>query len=352
MAGIINHSATRVKMNGITTKSALDYCCPRCREPLQIFAERYTCGVCDRDYPVVLGIPDFRLRADPYLGLDEDREKAARLARRSELTDFRGLVEYYWSITPDTPAKMARRFTAQALAGAQRGRHLFASLAPALPEARRSFIELGCRSGGVLAAAADHYEHLVGIDIALRWLVIARKCLLEAGVPAQLVCCCAEHLPFAGGSFDLALAENVLEHTATPQEVIDEAHRVLRPGGVLFATTWNRFAFAPEPHVGLWGVGWMPRALARRFVRKMRGTSYDHVRLLSVFEVRRLLRRSPFRNGQLGLPTFSQVEVASRSSFEQRLVGFYHNLKDWPLIRVVLLLVGPVLQIKCVAAQR
>jgi SAM-dependent methyltransferase len=339
-------------MKASTTQSALDYVCPRCKGPLQIFAERYACGACDRDYPVVLGIPDFRLRADPYIGFYEDREKAAQLVRYSELADLRGLVEYYWSITPDTPAEMARRFTAQALAGAQRGRHLLSSLTPGLPEARQRFIELGCRSGGVLAAAADHYEHLVGIDIALRWLVIARKCLLEAGIPAQLVCCCAGHLPFADGSFDLAIAENVLEHAATPQEVIDEAYRVLEPGGVLFATTWNRFALAPEPHVRLWGVGWMPRALARRFVRKMRGTSYDHVRLLSVFEVQRLLRRSPFRNGQLGLPTFSQVEVASRSSFEQRLVGLYHNLKDWPLIRAVLLLVGPVLQIRCVAAQR
>ena len=110
-------------------------------------------------------------------------------------------------------------------------------------------------------AAAERAQKPVGIDIAFRWLIIARKRLEEAKLSAQLICCCAEFLPFRAETFSLVVAENLLEHTAQPQLCIEEAHRVLKPNGVFFASTWNRLALAPEPHVRLWGVGWLPREM-------------------------------------------------------------------------------------------
>jgi SAM-dependent methyltransferase len=45
-------------------------------------------------------------------------------------------------------------------------------------------------------------------------------------------------LNFADGSFDFVLSDQVLEHVeGNPQQVIDECHRVLRPGGVAVHTT-------------------------------------------------------------------------------------------------------------------
>jgi len=46
-------------------------------------------------------------------------------------------------------------------------------------------------------------------------------------------------LPFASGSFDLVTANMVVEHLKNPQPVLDEIHRVLRPGGVLLIHTPN-----------------------------------------------------------------------------------------------------------------
>lgn len=44
-------------------------------------------------------------------------------------------------------------------------------------------------------------------------------------------------LPFPDASFDVALCTEVLEHAPDPQRVIDESFRILKPKGLLIATT-------------------------------------------------------------------------------------------------------------------
>ena len=246
---------------------------------------------------------------------------------------------------------MARRFTAQALAAAERGRHLLdaqSAVKAILQRPDTHALDVGTRTGGLLLGAAERCEGVVGIDIAFRWLIIAQKRLQEAGRSAQLVCCCAEFLPFRESTFDLVLAENVLEHTAQPQQLIEETHRVLKPAGIFFATTWNRLAAAPEPHVRLWGVGWLPTGLAKRYVKLRKGVSYEHVRLLSVFQLTRMMRRTSFGCGSIALPTFGATELASASPTQRWLVSLYHRMKDWPLIRQLLLVFAPVFHVVCV----
>jgi ubiquinone/menaquinone biosynthesis C-methylase UbiE/uncharacterized protein YbaR (Trm112 family) len=329
-----------------------EYCCPQCKGALAAESERFRCTTCARSYPIVLGIPDFRVFPDPYIDIDADHRKGRRIAERARESDFRALVEYYWSITPEEPPEMARRFTVQALMAADRGRHLLDTQSTIRSQLERGSVtrvlDLGSRTGGLLLAVAERTDQVVGIDIAFRWLIIARKRLEEAGRFAQLVCCCAEWLPFRESTFDLALAENLLEHTARQQQCIEEAHRVLKPGGIFFATTWNRMALAPEPHARLWGIGWLPRALAKRYVKLRKGVSYDHVRLLSVFGLARMVRRTPFRRCAIVLPTFSPAELKSLSSAQRLAIGCYHRIKDWPLFRRLLRILAPVLHLVCV----
>jgi SAM-dependent methyltransferase len=64
------------------------------------------------------------------------------------------------------------------------------------------------------------------------------------GRPALV--CDGHDLPFPAENFDLVICEAVLEHVFDPVRCVAEIHRVLRPGGLVFATT----PFMQQVHMG------------------------------------------------------------------------------------------------------
>lgn len=331
--------------------NVVEYCCPTCRGELQGDAQSYRCEACSRAYPILFGIPDFRIAPDPHADFEEDRRKAIQLIEQYPRTDFDGLLKYYWSITPATSASLASRYIRYARADIGRGRHVLSTIrheAHVQLTGQTRLLDLGCATGGLLVAA-DDCEEPIGVDIALRWIIVARKRLEENGKAAQLVCCCAERLPFRAAQFDLITAVNVIEHARGQRDLIEEARRVVRPGGVFFGSTWNRLALAPEPHVRLWGVGWLPRRWMNGYVRQFRGISYDSIRLITAFGLRRLLRSTFSTRMRISLPTFSQQEQDGLSRSARRMIELYHAVRTWPLVKWLLLLFAPILQFVCFA---
>lgn len=315
--------------------------------------EAYRCAACNRTYPIVWGIPDFRVFPDPYISIEDDHRKALRIAAYYDQRDYRGLAEFYWSITPETPPDLVQRYMRYDMAGEERGRQMLNVVSE---ESRRHFgrddrmLELGCRTGGFLVAAAERFGHVVGIDIAFRWLVVAKKRLEQQGHSGQLVCCCAQYLPFKDQQFDLVVAGNVIEHSTQQEQLIRDAYRVLRPRGVFFAVTCNRLSLAGEPHVRVWGVGYLPRKWMRPYVRWRKGVEYEHVHLLSAFELVQMIRRTPFRRALIAPPAFGEKEQEGLGARERWAIGIYNRIRNWPGVRLMLLLIGPLLQVMCVRA--
>lgn len=52
------------------------------------------------------------------------------------------------------------------------------------------------------------------------------------------------NLPFRSNTFALVLSQAVIEHVCDPQRMVDEIHRVLRPGGLV----WAEVAFMQPVH--------------------------------------------------------------------------------------------------------
>ncbi len=327
------------------------FCCPRCTGSLKERAEppAYVCGTCDRSYPIVLGIPDFRLWPDPYIAADKDWAKGARVRQEASHGGFRAMVEHYWRLTPDVPARMAARFIRYALVGAARGRTRVDQVVQARGELlgpNDRLLDLGCGSGGLLVAAGQRAGAVVGVDIAARWLVIARQQCAEAGLDnALLACACAEHLPFRDGVFDVVVANDVLEHSQSQQQLLREARRVLRGDGLLLLTTQNRWSLRGEPHVGVWGAGFLPRRWMARYIHLVRGVPYRFIRLVSLPELDRLLRAAGLRVSRRMVPRVSRAELAGLGKSERRMVALYDLAARARLLRPLLLWLGPSLEV-------
>lgn len=100
-------------------------------------------------------------------------------------------------------------------------------------------LEVGCGHGVALAALARLREprRLVGIDIDPLAVAAARRALDADRIDAEVCVADVRALPFADGSFDLAIDFGTLFHIARADLGIAEIARVLTLGGLLVHET-------------------------------------------------------------------------------------------------------------------
>lgn len=73
---------------------------------------------------------------------------------------------------------------------------------------------------------------------------VSRQILNKCGLPnKQIINAVAEYLPFHDNYFDIIYSSNALEHTQSPEKVINEAIRVCKPGGIIQIVTPNYGSF-------------------------------------------------------------------------------------------------------------
>jgi ubiquinone/menaquinone biosynthesis C-methylase UbiE/uncharacterized protein YbaR (Trm112 family) len=328
-----------------TTEPDVGFLCPRCHGPVTHAAEAYHCAACDRAYPVVCGIADFRLFPDPYINLDEDRDKARHLFERAATCSFRELVEHYFRITPEVPEQLAHNYVDWicSQAAPRRAESMVRTLSErGSPSARaRPVLEVGAGSGPFVVPLAQAYPHVVLSDIALRWLVIARKRAEEAGVAAQFVACCAEALPFEKNQFGVVVAASVLEHARDPDAFLAQTLRVLDKDGVCVLTTPNRWSIGPDSHLGLWGFGLLPKRAQRFLAGVVRGLPFEKIETRGYVAWSERLLAAGFRRVKFALPSAPD----GLSGLSGLAAGVYERCKDWSAARAALLLVGPAFEI-------
>jgi SAM-dependent methyltransferase len=91
---------------------------------------------------------------------------------------------------------------------------------------------------------------LVGSDIDPVVLAGAAAYADQEHARAAFVAAVGERLPFRDRSFDAVLSFDVFEHVQGPAQVLAECHRILRPGGRLFAV-FPSYWHPTEHHLGL-----------------------------------------------------------------------------------------------------
>jgi 2-polyprenyl-6-hydroxyphenyl methylase / 3-demethylubiquinone-9 3-methyltransferase len=102
----------------------------------------------------------------------------------------------------------------------------------------KKILDIGCGGGFLTNALAQVGHDAVGVDLSNNSLKIAQA--KDATKKAVYIQADALHLPFPEKSFDVVCAMDLLEHVEQPAEVIREASRVLKKGGLFFFHTFNR----------------------------------------------------------------------------------------------------------------
>lgn len=322
----------------------IEFVCPQCRSALILAKQGYRCAACVRMFPVISGIPDFRLTPDRYLSFEDERAKARKLSDFAATSNFAELVEYYYSITDDVPPVLAASFANYVRTAPHRAKRVLDAFGNT--SGQPGLIDVGCGSGGALLAASGRFDPLVGVDIGLRWLVIAGKRLDEAGTPALLVCADAEALPFPDRSFTHAIAEDLIEHVRRPEQAIRAMASVLVPGGKLWVSGNNRNWPGPHPAVGIWAAGMMPKRLRSWITRKIRGVdSFRNVGFVSPRTVIADARKAGLGVLDASARTLDAAPVTGHSDALIRVVSIYNRILTVPLLRGWLLLFGPTFRI-------
>jgi SAM-dependent methyltransferase len=171
--------------------------CPDCQLPLAIDANACPCGFAVRDS----GRRDFR----PQHPRPRDMSVVLGTTVRDDLKDV--LIERP-RVTYSGPR--AVRDSSEFFSAAERW---------LVPGAR--MLDLGCGPRDQAAPAAHYGVSYVGVDYSSA----------DADLLAD-----AHAIPFRDGTFDVVLSYAVLEHLYHPFLAVQEAARVLRPGGVFVGT--------------------------------------------------------------------------------------------------------------------
>jgi SAM-dependent methyltransferase len=145
----------------------------------------------------------------------------------------------------------------------------------------RWILDVGCGIGTYVKRFRDFSPHVYGLDVS-------PERLAQAHLP-NLVAAEGEVLPFADGSFDVIVFNEVIEHVRNDREAVTDALRALRDGGHVVIYAPNRL-YPFETHGIYWrgaykfgnkfGVNWLPDVWRRKLVPHAKAyTAADMFRL-------------------------------------------------------------------------
>ena len=106
-------------------------------------------------------------------------------------------------------------------------------------------LDVACGAGYGSALLARHAARVVGVDLSEQAVLHARPRYADAPNLEFRAADCAA-LPFADATFDAVVSFETIEHIAAQKAFLDEARRVLRPGGLLILSCPNKVEYSDK----------------------------------------------------------------------------------------------------------
>ena len=157
-----------------------------------------------------------------------------------EVARFDALGDAWWD--EDGPMAPLHRLNPVRIAWARDliGRHFKLDTPAGAPLAGVSLLEVGCGAGLFAEPLARLGADVVGADPAAAAIDAARRHAGETGAHVAYRTETVENLAAEARRFDVVSAMEVIEHAADPKVFVAAAASLIKPGGLLLASTLNR----------------------------------------------------------------------------------------------------------------
>ena len=214
------------------------YVCPKCNGALSLAADALRCDSCRRTYPVRNRIPDFIC--------DDLRQSENFSLRHSTWFDWLAPI-YETRLWYPVVMRLA------GVKGISSLPELLTIVEQATGAVSGHVLDVACGPGTFGRRLAPHAESVYGIDISFGMLEQGSAYALRENVPnMHFARAQVESLPFASGTFAVAVCCGSLHLFADAGLALREIARTMRPGAVFvgftFADTDSRFSRFSRRH--------------------------------------------------------------------------------------------------------
>jgi ubiquinone/menaquinone biosynthesis C-methylase UbiE len=139
-----------------------------------------------------------------------------------------------------------KRFFADAFTYMPWKKRPFEALIPYAKLGDRDVLEIGVGNGSHAQLLAGAARNFTGVDLTSYAVQSTTKRLERFGLKGTIIQADAEHLPFGADTFDFVWSWGVIHHSSDTRRVLQEIHRVLKPGGtavlmVYYYSWWNAY---------------------------------------------------------------------------------------------------------------
>jgi ubiquinone/menaquinone biosynthesis C-methylase UbiE len=180
--------------------------------------------------------------------------------------------------------------------------------------------DIGCGSGTQCRLWAELGHRVHGLDVNAPLIELAKRRAREDSLEIVFDVGSATDLPYPDSSMDVALLPQLLEHVADWEKCLNEAVRILKPGGLLYISTTNWLCPIQE-EFNLPIYSWYPGFLKRKYERLAITTrpeianhcKYPAVNWFSFYSLANYLKKRGFRC----MDRFDMVETEGKGGMRK-----------------------------------
>lgn len=190
-------------------------------------------------------------------------------------------------------------------------------------------VDIGCGAGTQCRLWAQSGHRVHGIDVNQALIEVARQRAQEEQLAITFDVGSATELPYDDGSMDVCLLPELLEHVADWQSCLNEAVRVLKPGGLLYLSTTNWLCPIQE-EFSLPLYSWYPGFLKRHYERLAVSTrpeianhaTYPAVNWFSFYSLAAYLEKRGLRS----LDRFDMIDREDLGGLKKVVIGLARTI--------------------------